>query len=192
MNIVQVREMFKDASYKGAIDKLVQLYEKSEDCSMNGYLGSGVKNISRDDLGKLEFESYKNVGDLETISTGVVLEDGFAIKQIQKNDTNTYFQVFSWNSDANKYTWVEFDNNEAMDYAFTRLKIFDTNLCDCDISEKLHQLGINLDDIAQVLTDKKIDFFEDRNISELHDMIEDANRKDEENGKEDALSISLL
>ena len=120
MNIIDVKNMYSGSKYEGKLDRAVRLFEKTGDDVKSGYLGSVITNIGFDNLGNFEFSSEHMASNLETKSTGALLDEGAVIKQIQENDKEKFYQIFSWNNDFDKYTYVLFDSEEAMNFSYER------------------------------------------------------------------------
>ena len=134
--------------------KIEELYQKTGNCPMNGYLEDA--NYQVDDH-YLTYTSEKMIGDLTTSSLGIVLKNGICVKQIQRNEQMQYPQMFFWDSSKGEYTYIAFDSEEALQSAFDRVKSFDINLCEGDISEELRYMNISFDNISQVLVHQKVD-----------------------------------
>lgn len=185
MDILQVKKMCSGATYTKDLEVLEKLFERTGDRNMNGYLGSGIQNILFDDFSHLEFESNKQVGDLETISKGCVLPESVLISQVQKNKDNTYYQLFSWNDEMNAYTWLEFDSYDAMSYSYQRIKAFEEELCSGDLTEKLKKMNIPLDNIASVKVNEQIN-------NDLKSMVDESVEMRENEDSEITLSGRIL
>ena len=157
MNIIDAKELYTESEQLEKLDKLCDFYKKIGDDVTAGYLGSAVTNIRFDDNSNLEFQTLHKSSDLETLSTGALLDDGVVIKQIQRNSKGNYFQLFSWSKDFSKYTYLLFDDMLAMDSVYNILKGANANLCTEDFSECLRSLNIPVDNILQVKENVKVD-----------------------------------
>lgn len=180
MDILQIKDMCEGATYAKDLDVLERLFNNTGDCVMNGYLGSGIQNISVDSLSHLEFESFKSAGDLETISTGCVLTDSVLIKQTQRRKNESFHQIFSWNGELNSYLWLQFNDVDAMDYSYERIKTFDESLDNSDLIQQLGKMGIPMDNISKVGSES---------VSSLNDMVDEVL---DVNDKGEKLSINIL
>lgn len=150
MNIIEAKELYNEEKKLEKLDKLEDFYRKVGNVVTAGYLGSTIFNVRFDNKENLEFQTFHRAGDLESLSTGVLLNDGIMIRQIQRNSKDKYFQLFSWNNDYTKYTYVLFDSLKAMDEVYDILKATDTNLCVDNVAEVIRSLRIPIDNILQV------------------------------------------
>ena len=138
-------------------------------------------------MGDLEFQTLHQASDLETLSTGALLGDGVVIRQIQRNPQDKYFQLFSWNKDYTKYTYVLFDSLMAMDIAYDILKAFNTNLCTENVAETIRTLRIPIDNILQVKEN-----IEANGIEELDFGTTASNYSSEQNDSMSELSAKII
>ena len=150
MNIIEARELYTDSEHLKKLDELCNFYKKVGNEVTAGYLGSMISNIRFDDMGDLEFQTLHAASNLETLSTGALLNDGVVIRQIQRTPQEKFFQLFSWNKDYTKYTYVLFDSLMAADIAYDIIKAADTNLCQENVADALRSLRIPIDNILQV------------------------------------------
>lgn len=136
---------------------LADLSSRNGNCLANGYLGEENAEFFVDDSGILEYKTVHSSSEFETYSVGAILSDSVLIKQTQKSDSRIYNQLISWDVGNNSYTYVAFDNAEALDDCYQKLKSGDVNLSKKDISTEFSKLGISFDHVAQVLLDQKVD-----------------------------------
>lgn len=136
---------------------LTDLSSKNGSCLANGFLGEDNVEFFVDDSGILEYKTLHSSSEFETYSIGAILSDSVLIKQTQKNDNRIYNQLISWDVGSNSYTYVAFDNAEALDDCYEKLKSGDVNLSKKDISTEFSKLGISFDGVAQVLLNQKVD-----------------------------------
>lgn len=154
MDIIQVKESIggRNVRLDEAMDKLIQIYEFTGNKAQVGFLGN-ISNVGKDDLGNFEFNTEYSSGGLDSISTGVVLDDSAIIKQIQKSDNinvEPSYQIYSWDTDTCDYVWIAFTNSDAMNFAYNRMKVFKDNINRTDIANRLVEMGISSDDVANV------------------------------------------
>jgi len=135
---------------------LKRLLVNTGNCSMNGYLGDSVSGVSITPQGNVEFASKKKDDSILVDSKGTVLSDSVVIKQEQTIGNRVYYQVFSWDIADDVYTYIAFDDVEAMDSCYEKIKTFDVNLCREDISMKFIEMGIAFDHIAQILLNQSV------------------------------------
>lgn len=169
MNISEVRKQIVGASYEKDVEVLEKLYNNTGNCVMNGFLGSSITNISYDDIGKLEFQSVHMADDLTTISTGVVLDAAVVIRQTQENDRNKYSQIFSWKKDGSSYTYIAFDQEDVMGYAYEQIKRYHPKFLGENIDQDLRELGIPFDNIMDVKVSQKVE-----NVDTVSSMVDEA------------------
>ena len=150
MDIIQVKEMFWEASFVKDIEKLERIFEFAGDEAPIGFLGSSIVSVGRDELGNFEFNSEHIMGDLETISTGAVLEDSVIIKQTEKHGDVVKYQIYSWDLESCSHVWIAFDNSDVMEYAYEKIKSLKDNISKSDITHKLRELEISLDEIINI------------------------------------------
>ena len=116
MDIIQVKESIggRNVRLDEAMDKLIQIYEFTGNKAQVGFLGN-ISNVGKDDLGNFEFNTEYSSGGLDSISTGVVLDDSAIIKQVQKSDSRNIepsYQIYSWDTDTCDYVWIAFTNSD--------------------------------------------------------------------------------
>lgn len=169
MNINEANKFYVENPSSKEAEILAKLLEKNGNCSMNGYLGSDNLKFTMDESGLLEFETIDENMEYVTKSQGVVLSDGVVIKQVQKNDTVSYNQLYAWNIQDNSYSYIVFDNYQSLDDCYKKIKVLDVNLAKEDISSKFGEMGISLDNVAQVLLNQKVD--------SVSSMVEEATRE---------------
>ena len=137
------------------INTLKELYKKTGNCVMNGYLGEALDNVYLDDNDEIIFNSHHEAYRCITDSRGVVLDDSVLIKQIQNDGKNSYYQIFSWNVLKTKYSYILFDSCDVMDFAYEKLKAFNYSLCDVDIVSIVRKIGVNFENISNILLDQQ-------------------------------------
>lgn len=173
MHIMEIKEKINDERTK----VLEDLYKNSGNNCMNGYIENGINNLGTDEFNHLYFNSQNVYRDLETVSRGTVLDDNsVVIKQIQSDRGKEYYQIFGIDSDGKKYTYLDFESEEAMNEADFRIRKNNTNLCSGDLSDSLRSIGVNFDTIGQVRVNVK---FPDADLNEM--VKEDNVEKEEEN-----------
>lgn len=155
MNIVDAKERYNGGRFESGLNEFYRLYQVTGDDVKSGYLGSTISNVSLDD-DNLELSTVKVVGDLETESTCVILNDTVLIKQEQKNKKDISFQIFSWDKDYDKCTYILFDDKKAMDMSYDKIKRSKTCLCNGELNSKLISLQIPTGNILQVQEDIEI------------------------------------
>ena len=94
---------------KKGVESLINLYDNSGNCDMNGYLGDSVDTISFDKYGLLEFSSHKKINHLDVYSKGTILDSGIIIGQVQDSGIKSINQMYAWNKDCTEYTYIIFD-----------------------------------------------------------------------------------
>ena len=138
-----------ESLYSKEIEMLEMFYERTGNCVMNGYVGSSLDGISYDEAGRMEFHSFYQEGDLKTVSTGALLRDSIVIKQIQLNKRQNYYQLFSWDKDLDTYTYLAFDDEKTLDYAYRQIKRYAHFLGE-EAQQEIVQLGIPFEHIMDV------------------------------------------
>ena len=149
MHILDIKNRVRDSR----IQILENIYRNTGDNCMSGYLEYGINNIGYDEFDHLFFDSYHLVGDdFETLSHGTILDDNsLIIKQIQTNNKDkNYYQIFAVSSDGKKYTYLDFESEEAMMDADFRIRRNNANLCSGELSDTLRSIGVDFDNIGQV------------------------------------------
>ena len=126
MNIIDAKEAYNGGRFENGLNKFYRLYQATGDDVKSGYLGSAIS------------------------------DDTVLIKQEQKNKEDKSFQIFSWNKDYDKCTYILFDNKEAMDVSYDRIKKSNTCLCNGELNSKLTSLQIPTSNILQVQEDIEI------------------------------------
>ena len=173
MHISDIKSRVRD----NRIQVLENIYRSTGDNCMSGYLEYGINNIGYDEFDHLFFDSYHLVGDdFETLSHGTILDDNsLVIKQIQTNNKDKhYYQIFSVSSDGKKYTYLDFESEEAMIDADFKIRRSNANLCLGELAESLRNIGVDFDSIGQVRVN--VDFPN----AELSEMVNEDNEKVEE------------
>ena len=150
MNISEVKNLVEGASYEEKVTILEDICERVGDCPEIGYLGSSVSNISFDENGRLEFQSEKNTKDLVINSTGAVLDDNVIIMQIQESNNSKLLQLYSWQLDGCKYTYLTFDSTLALEKAYCEIKKQNKGFLAGNLDSDLQDIGINYRDIMDV------------------------------------------
>lgn len=130
---------------------LINLYNKTGNSSLSGYLGEELKDVLFDGDGKLHFSTDKKVEDIEINSHGVVLTDSVLIKQVQKGRYNSSYRLYSWDVDDSKYTFISFDNNMALNRYYDTVQRFDVSLCGEDISSLFQEMGLSFESVSQII-----------------------------------------
>lgn len=157
MNISDVKRQVEGASYENEVGVLETICNKAGDVVTNGFLGSSVTNISYDPYGKVEFESENNYGGIETKSIGAVLDDSVIIKQTQKQDNNTYAQLFSWKKDGSSFTFIALDNEDTLNLAYNNIKIRYPKFLGENIEQELNELDIPIDKVMNVKVAQQVE-----------------------------------
>ena len=153
---MDIRQITSDSN-NSSVTLLGKLYETSGNCMMNGFIGDSITSYSFDENGNLEFVSSKRDSKSQIDSTGAVLSDSIVIKQIQKADNASYNHLFSWDVDNSLYTYILFDDVDAMNKCYDNIKRNNSNLCVGDISSTLSQLDVSFDSISQILLNQKVE-----------------------------------
>ncbi len=155
---------------------LERIFDTVGNNCMSGYLEYGIHDMSYDEFNHLCFDSYNLTGDLETLSHGTIMDDNsLVIRQVQNNNKDKkYFQIFGVSSDGKKYTYLDFESEEAMMEADMKIRRGNANLCLGDITDTLREIGVDFDTIGQVRVN--VDF----PGLELTEMMEDSEKKEEE------------
>lgn len=141
---------------------LCNVYDNTGSCRMNGFLDINGMNYSFDSKGVLEFSTKKEFDSEVYFSTGALLSDSLLVMQKQENKCsfdNPFYQIYSWNPDGNKYTYLLFSDEDAMKMCYDKLKAADKSLCggSVDISEIFNQLDIPFDYVANTLVNQSYD-----------------------------------
>lgn len=150
MNISEVLNLVEGASYERKVNILENIYEYAGDCIQNGFLGSGVSNISYDEFGYVEFQSEKVFDNFSVNSNGTVLDDSVVIMQVQKNNDKKFWNLYSWKLDGSSYTFFEFDSLKVLEIAYIGLKRINASFLTENLDEFLSEVGISYRDIMNV------------------------------------------
>ena len=134
---------------------LEMLYQKTGNCPMNGFLGERLKDVSFDEEGRLEFSTHKEVDGTTIDSRGAVLTDSVLVRQNRESEVSTFHYLYSWDVPEGAYTFLAFDDEDAMKRFYQVIKRFDANLCDADISSVFQKMGLTFDSVTQVLLRQK-------------------------------------
>lgn len=179
MDIIQVKEMFKDASFVNDIEKLEKIFEFAGDTQEVGYLGSSIVTVGGDELGNFEFNSEFVSDNDSFISVGAVLEDSIVIKQIHKSESCKKYQMYSWDLDSCGHVFFAFNSEKGMEEAYEKIKNIKENIGKKDIADRLKDLKISFEDISNIKfydgykdDDITIEFDEDELDDELDDYSE--------------------
>lgn len=142
---------------KKGVESLINLYNNSGNCDMNGYLGDSVDTVSFDKNGLLEFSSHKKNNQLDIYSKGAILDSGIIIGQVQNNDEKSINQLYAWNKECTEYTYVIFDSFDVLKKCYEQVKKYNVDLTNGNISTLFSKIGISFENIAQVLLNQKVD-----------------------------------
>ncbi len=157
MEISEVRNSFIGTERQKDINTLSELLNKNGNCLMNGYLGEKQINYSFDQEGNLEFNTQINSGVAFINSTGVVYNDNVVIKQSERKDGISSYQLISWSVKNNNYDYIVFDNSVSLDNCYQKIKSLKVDLSNEDIYNKFLELEISFDNVALVLLKQKVD-----------------------------------
>ncbi len=156
MNISEVKNLVEGASYEEKVEILEMIYERAGDCQENGYLGSGVANISYDEFEKVEFQSEKATNDMTISSTGAVLDNSVVIMQVQVSNDSKLMQLYSWKCDGSSYTYLTFDSMAVLEKAYTEIKKQNKGFLAGNLDSDLQEIGIAYRDIMDVKVAVKV------------------------------------
>ena len=135
-------------------NRLLHIYELYGNCPETGYLKE-AKEIQYEKDGEVYFKSI-NTGEKETTSEGVVLPNSIVIKQVTTNGKKTENHIYIWDDnqddDKKKYTYIEFDKEDSMKECFNTIRSQKQDINHSDIAETLKGMGINFENITQILT----------------------------------------
>lgn len=154
MNISEFRT---NEDVVGSIERLERLRDEAGNCVMNGFLSDSVSACSFDSNGVLEFSSDKEKDDVVISSVGAVLPNGVLIRQTQKGEVSSFYNLYSWNAKGDSYTYLSFDNGDILKRYYDTIKRFGHNLCDEDITDLFKEMGLSFDSVTQVLLNQKVD-----------------------------------
>ena len=157
MEISEVRNSFIGTERQKDINTLSELLNKNGNCLMNGYLGEKQINYSFDQEGNLEFNTQINSGVAFINSTGVVYNDNVVIKQSERKDGISSYQLISWSVKNNNYDYIVFDNSVSLDNCYQKIKSLKVDLSNEDIYNKFLELEISFDNVALVWLKQKVD-----------------------------------
>lgn len=169
MDIIQVKEMFRDASFFDDIEKLEKIFEFAGNTHEVGYLGSSIMTVGGDDLGNFEFNSEYTDDNINIVSTGAVLEDSVVIKQIHKYEGCKKFQMYSWDLNSCGHVCFEFNNEKGMEEAYDKIKNLKENIGKKDVADRLKDLKISFENITNI---KFYDGYKDDDITIIVDEEE--------------------
>ena len=155
MNLYQLKST--ESIPKREADALEKIYLISGNCIMNGFLGEDLLGTNLDDNGNFEFMSSKKSDEGVVDSVGVVLEDSILIKQVDQEESNTYYKLYSWDVETGTYTYLSLENQNSLNHFYNVIKRFGKNLCDEDISSSLAEMGLTFDTVTQVLLNQNVD-----------------------------------
>lgn len=142
-------------------ERLQQLYELYGNCPQTGYIGN-LQEFTNQDNGVLHFTSI-NHEQGETNSEGFVLSNAIVIVQNVAKDNREDNHMFIWDdiSKNKKYTYIEFDDLKAMLKCFMSFNANDLIINHSDIAETLKGMGINFENITQILTSQTLNPLEE-------------------------------
>ena len=142
---------------KKGVESLINLYDNSGNCDMNGYLGDSVDTISFDKYGLLEFSYYKKINHLDVYSKGAILDSGIIIGQVQDSGIKSINQMYAWNKDCTEYTYIIFDSFDALKKCYQQAKKYEVDFTSGNISSLFSKLGISFDSVCQILLNQRVD-----------------------------------
>ena len=142
-------------------ERLKQLYELYGNCPQTGYIYN-LQEVTNQDNGVLHFTSI-NHEQGETNSKGLVLSNAIVIVQNVAKDNREDNHMFIWDdiSKNKKYTYIEFDDLKAMLKCFMSFNANDLTINHSDIAETLKGMGINFENITQILTSQTLNPLEE-------------------------------
>ena len=129
---------------------LIQLYQRVGNRSTTGYLGEDLK-VQFDSDGRVQYNTHKELDEMNVDSQGVLLNDSILIKQVQRGHDFSSYRLYSWDTSENMYTYISFDQETALNRFFGVIKRFDANLCVDDISSSFQNMGLSFDNVNQIL-----------------------------------------
>ena len=136
------------------------LQSNNGNCKMNGFIGDVTDYIIGTD-GVPEFNTTHNDDGVIIDSTGCILNHSILIKQVEKKGEITFYHLYSWDIEDSNYTHIVFDNGNALDDCYLKVKDADMNLSRGDIVDNLNSIGINMEHVTHVLTDQNKDTLTD-------------------------------
>ena len=110
--------------------------------------------------GKVRVTTHNDDGVIVD-STGCILNHSILIKQVEKKGEITFYHLYSWDIEDSNYTHIVFDNGNALDDCYSKVKDADMNLSRGDIVDNLNSIGINMEHVTHVLTDQNKDTLTD-------------------------------
>ena len=186
MDIIQVKEMFRDASFVEEIEKLEKIFEFAGDTLEVGYLGSSIMNVGGDDFGNFEFNSEYSNDNENIVSTGAVLEDSVVIKQIHKSEGCVKYQMYSWDLDSCGHVFFAFNSEKSMEEAYEKIKNIKENIGKKDVADRLKDLKISFENITN------IKFFDGYKDDDITIVVDEEELEDELDDYSENVSIGVL
>lgn len=150
MNLVSVIENKNFGSNQKELEELYQFYQLVGDRVESGYLGSSIDNIQKDENGKLFVSTQNLSGSCYTKSKTTLLDHSFLVQQIQEKGDQKYYQLFSWDKSGEKYTYVEFDNEESLNSCCNGIRKYVSDPLGVQVETIMRQLQIPKDHIMNV------------------------------------------
>ena len=150
MNVIDLEVFQNESTWP-----VQKLYEKTGSCKMNGYLGEDLKDPYLDENGLFCFSTHKEVEDTVIDSFGTAYKDSVLIKQTSKSYTGTDYSLYSWDASQGKYTFLGFDDPNALDRFYDRIRKFGINLCDEDVTLLFREMGLTLENVTNILLNQE-------------------------------------
>lgn len=155
MNLYQLKST--ESISKREADALEKIYLISGNCIMNGFLGEDFLVTEYDDNGNFVFATSKKSDEGVVDSIGAVLDDSVLIKQVDQEESNTYYKLYSWDVESGTYTYLAFDNQNSLNHFYNVIKTFGKNIVFEDISSAFIEMGLSFDNVTQVLLNQSVD-----------------------------------
>ena len=157
--------MLKNCSKDYVANIINNVYEKTGNCRVNGFLGEGISNIIFDENGNIEFMTIKNDNDTQIKSWCTLLDGSILVKQVETKENIVDTRLYSYDINKNVYTYLSLATQESLRKFYDVMKRLEINLCDGDITDNFKNMGLTFDDVIQVLLEQPIDLENDMNTN---------------------------
>lgn len=132
-------------SIKESADIIYRICSKNGDNRLTGYFSSSPTNMWLNSEDNLELKCVVREKNTIFETIGTVLDNSVIMKQIQKKEKETYYDLISWTASGEECTVVNLNNLEDLDKAYK------------DIAEK-QKVFVGLTNIEKIFSDLDIKY----------------------------------
>jgi len=151
---------------------LIDLYHQTGNTTISGYLGEELKDLNINSRGDISCYTVKEKDEMEITSNIVSYgNNNVLIAEEQKGHDNTYYRMYSWDTNEMEYTFIEFDNPMSMRDFYRVIPRFNKNLCEDDISSMFQEMGLRFDNVTQIKLNQQVNPMEDMFLEEEEENI---------------------